>query len=104
MFTTDGSSCFASWAKPLESCTGLGIASGVAPGATAWSFAAFTPVDTTVPMRTPMDKVNRRRLSDSNFCLRILLKKLIEFGTPKDAITLHYTSGFALLIDRCSLE
>src|SRR5579863_10282220 len=83
MFTTDGSSRFASVLKALDTCTGFGITNGAASGATACSLAAFTPVDISVPTRTPIDSVNKIRLNESNFCLFILSTKLIRVGTPR---------------------
>ena len=78
MFTTDGSTCLAIWLNELDSSTGLGITSGVAPGAAELSFAAFTPVLTLirVPMTIPIARVNTTSVKDSNFCVRNFSKNL----------------------------
>src|SRR5262249_33201505 len=75
--TTEGSTCLANWLKLLESSTGFGITRGVASGAAELSRAAFTPEFTRVPITIPIDRVKSITVSESNFCARILSKKLI---------------------------
>src|SRR5689334_4897793 len=79
MFTTDGSNCFAICVNVVDNSTGLGMASGVAPGATVFSFAAFTPDVISVPITMPMDRVKRISVNERNFCVRNLSKKLMDF-------------------------
>src|SRR5579872_607676 len=105
ILTTDGSNCFASCEKALDSCPGFGgTTKGVAPGATTCSFAAFTPVETSVPITTPIDNVNRIRLKESNFCLRILSKKLMSWKLLGNRNYPYYTPEFAPPVDRCSVQ
>src|SRR5215831_18022246 len=78
MLTTDVATCLAIWENVLDISTGLGITSGVAPGATLWpSFAAFTPEFATVPITIPTESVNRTSVNDSSFWVRTLLKRLM---------------------------
>src|SRR6266542_4141443 len=77
IFTTDGSSCLASCENAVDNWTGFGITSGVAPGA-AWSFAAFTPVLTSVPIRIPTESVNKINVEESSFRVRIVFRKFIR--------------------------
>ena len=72
MFTTEGSSSFASLVKSFCSITGFGMVSGVASGAATCSFAAFAPVCASVPIRIPIDSVKIISVKDRNFCLRTL--------------------------------
>src|ERR1017187_2766557 len=78
MLTTEGSTCLAIWVNVLESSTGLGMTSGVAPGAAWLSLAAFTPELIRVPITMPIDSVNRINVNESSFCVRNLLKKLMD--------------------------
>ena len=57
----------------------LGITRGVAPGAMGDSLAALTPVLIKVPIRIPIESVNRIRLEDKSFCLRNLSIKRMLF-------------------------
>src|ERR1035441_10194958 len=62
MLTTEGSTCLAIWLNVFDSSTGLGITSGVAPGAAGLSLlAALTPWLISVPMTMPILSVNRIR-------------------------------------------
>src|ERR1051326_6118679 len=81
MLTTAGSTCLAMPAKDDCSWTGLGMVSGVAPGATVLSLAALTPVLTKVPITTPKASVNRIRVKDSSFCVRNLSRKLMDVNS-----------------------
>src|SRR5437879_8707255 len=56
MFTTAGSTLLTIAAKVLDSCTGSGIARGVAPPPTRF-LAAPTRPETTVPINIPTDRV-----------------------------------------------
>ena len=86
MLTTEGSTCLAIWENVLDSSTGLGMTSGVAPGAIWLSLAAFTPELIRVPITMPIDSVNRTNVNESNFCVRNLLKKLVD-------LLISYVSG-----------
>ncbi len=79
MLTTEGSTCLASWLNEFDSSTGLGITSGVAPGA-AWPsvLAALTPWLTSVPMTMPTLSVNRIKVNESTFCVRNLSKRFMD--------------------------
>src|SRR5437667_11801812 len=81
IFTTDGSRCLANWENALDNWTGFGITRGVAPGA-AWSLAAFTPVLTSVPIKIPIDSVNKIKVEDRSFRVRIVFKKFIDLCIP----------------------
>src|ERR1700733_6210213 len=75
---------------------------GVAPGAETWSFAAFTPVLITVPIRIPMARVKRTNANDRNLCLRKLSKKLIiQIYSYRGRECLYYTSGAVTPLVRC---
>src|ERR1700682_5260012 len=78
MFTTEGSTIFAICENVLDSSTGFGMVRGVAPGAAAESFAAFTPELIKVPITMPIDSVKRISVNESNFCVRNLLMKLMD--------------------------
>src|ERR1035438_7441105 len=82
MLTTDGSTCLAICVNALDNSTGLGITSGVAPGAWLLSLAAFTPEPISVPSTIPMDNVKSISVKESNFCVRILSTKLMDLLTP----------------------
>src|SRR5579872_2124783 len=85
MFTTDGSTCLAICVKAFESSTGLGITSGVAPGASVLSLAAFTPELITVPITMPTDKVTSSSVKVSSFCMR---NRSMTFMIPSFGIAL----------------
>ena len=71
ILTTEGSSCFAIFAKVLCIWLTGGIVSGVASGAaTFWSLAAFTPVCATVPISTPIASVKTIIVNERNFWFR----------------------------------
>src|ERR1035438_2149371 len=76
-FTTEGATCLAIWLNVFDSSTGVGITSGVAPGACPLSLAAFTPELISVPRTMPIDSVNNITVNESNFCVRNLSKKLM---------------------------
>src|SRR6266404_6211784 len=81
MLTTDGSSCLASCENAVDNWTGFGITSGVAPGAGV-SLAAFTPVLIRVPIRIPIDNVNKIKVEETSFFVRIVFRKLISIPIP----------------------
>src|SRR6266480_1147189 len=78
MLTTLGSICLAIWLNELDNSTGLGITSGLAPGAAtlASSLAAFTPWFTRVPSTIPTLSVNNISVNESTFWVRNLSKRL----------------------------
>ena len=79
MLTTEGSTCLAIWLNEFDNSTGLGITSGVAPGAAGLSLlAALTPWLTSVPMTMPTLSVNRIKVNESTFCVRNLSKRFME--------------------------
>ena len=78
MLTTEGSTCLAIWLNVLDSSTGLGMTSGVAPGATWPPLAAFTPELIRVPITIPTDSVNSTNVNERNFCVRNLSKILMD--------------------------
>src|SRR5882762_3223692 len=89
MFTTDGSSCLASCENAVDNWTGFGITRGDAPGA-AWSLAAFTPVLTSVPIKIPTDSVNKIKVEDRSFRVRIVFKKFISLLCSAPANIFYY--------------
>src|SRR5271157_196474 len=95
MFTTDGATCFAICVKVLDSSTGLGMTSGVAPGAALLSdLAALTPEVIRVPITIPTDRVNKISVNESSFCVRNLSKKLMALLTPlRKCNWIHYIHG-----------
>src|SRR6185503_19554342 len=78
ILTTEGSTCLAIWLNEFDNSTGLGITSGVAPGAALSLLAAFTPWLTSVPMTMPTLKVNNIKVNESTFCVRSLSKRFME--------------------------
>src|SRR3569833_4536348 len=83
ILTTAGSSFFAISAKVLWSCSRGGMVRGVASGAaTPFSFAALTPVWTTVPIRTPRASVKTIMVEVRNVWFRALSKDLISLVSP----------------------
>src|SRR5438445_8835448 len=98
MLTTDGSSCLASCENAVDNWTGFGITSGVAPGAGV-SLAAFTPVLTRVPIRIPIDKVNRIKLEETSFLVRIVFRKLITLPTTSALSCIDYYNSRAISMD-----
>src|SRR5579863_8164934 len=94
MFTTAGATCLAIWVKVLDNSTGLGMTSGVAPGAALSPFAALTPDVIRVPRTIPTDRVNRISVKESSFCVRNLSKKLMVLLTPlRKRSRTHYLLG-----------